>query len=68
MRKRIIHKTTLSVTVLSDEPLREEMSLEDIAREMAEGDYVGRWSIRNRVALKGEEELEKALKDLREAK
>ncbi len=52
MRKRKFYKTTFTVTVLSeDEPISEDLSLEEIERGFTSGDWSGQ------VTSEGSEEL-----------
>lgn len=43
MTARKFYKTPIVVTVLSEEPIPDTMSLEEISREAMEGDYSFEW-------------------------
>jgi len=43
--KRKFHKTVLTVTVLSEEPISPDIDLADVAHEIIEGDWSGDWGI-----------------------
>ena len=60
-KKRSIYKTVVSITVLSDEPL-DGASLEDIAYETEEGQWVGYNLTHKETKLKGLAAVE-AIKD-----
>jgi len=61
MTKRKFYKTTIKAEVLSEEPIPDTMSLEDIARESIEGDYSFIYDRKKEQLLNGNE-VAKALR------
>ncbi len=51
----MIHKTRISVTVLSDGEVDSDMTLGDIARSLVDGELVGTWEIRDSKELTNEQ-------------
>jgi hypothetical protein len=49
------YKTTIMVEVLSEEPLPNDMSLQDIAFGITDGDWSGHWEISEMKPLNGKE-------------
>ena len=52
---KVFYKTTITVTVLSEEPIPPDASLRDIAYNFTEGDDSGDWEITNTEFLNGKE-------------
>lgn len=52
---KVFYKTTIVVTVLSEEPLPNDISLAGVAHSITEGDNSGEWEIANLEPLNGKE-------------
>ena len=48
------YKTTILVEIISDRLIPPGMDIQDIAREMTEGDFSGTWSVVNLTELSAE--------------
>jgi len=49
MKKKTIYRTVIEIEILSPEPIPEDLDLEEIEGECADGEYSGKqvWKVRN---------------------
>lgn len=64
MKESKIYKNVWQVVVLSDQPLSESMSLEDVAYQIDEGDCVGTYSLSEQKEVVGEEAIVEACEEV----
>ena len=62
MTERKFYRTTITVTVLSEEPIPSELNLQELAYEMDEGEYVGFYPTTNIEELDGKQMAEALVK------
>lgn len=60
---RRLYRTTIAVTILSEEPIESGISLEEIANQIVDGDWSGSTSLFNTEILSGMEEIKEACQE-----